>query len=152
MKRNSGFTLIELVITMVITGILAGLFVNFFSLGADTFNLVSNSQDTNQNFRIILERMGQEVREAVKMSINSGTDINILADIDEDGVYEDVRYFLSGVDLHKTIDGSGDSVLLENVKVDFSGDTSRVTVYFYTSSNDVTSQIQTSFLRRPSLS
>jgi prepilin-type N-terminal cleavage/methylation domain-containing protein len=152
LKNNSGFTLIELVITMVITGILAGLFVNFFSIGANTFNLVSSSQDANQNFRIILERMGREVREAAKMSINSGTDFILVADIDEDGVYEYVRYFISGSDLHKTIDGSDDSVLLENIKVNFSGDTSRVTVYFYTSSNDVTLQIQTSFLRRPSLS
>jgi hypothetical protein len=137
----------------VLTGILAGLFVNFFSLGADTFNLVSNSQEINQNRRIILERVGREIRQAGSITITSSTDITFSFDVDYDGADEAVRYYLSGNELHKTIDASGDTVVLENVNsLSFSGNSSRIVVLITILKDGQSSTIETSFLRRQSLS
>jgi len=152
LKHDRAFTLIELIITIVITGILAGVFVNLFSLGAKTFNLVEKGQETNQNKRIVLERMGREIRSAVKLSINSSTDLVLVADIDEDGKYEEVRYLISGDDLYKTIDNTEKSIVLENAKIDFTGDSNRVVIYLAVSSDGAASSIRTSFTRRQSLS
>jgi prepilin-type N-terminal cleavage/methylation domain-containing protein len=153
MKDTRGFTLIEIVVTIAITGILAGVFVNFFSLGAETFSLVANSQEVNQNKRIVLERMGREIRQAGSLTITSTTDIVFSADIDETGIDEAIRYFLSGTDLHRTVDGAGDTIMLNNVDtITFSGNGNRVVIFLEISSGGVTSSIQTSFLRRRSLS
>ena len=153
MKNADGFTLIELIITIVISTILAGILANFFSLGANTYNLISDSQDLIQDRRIVLQRMSREVRQAGSLTIANSTDINFTYDIDEDGINETVRYFLSGSELHKTIDGTSDMVVLDRItSFAFSGSGSRLTVTVTTQQQDTTTTLQTDFLRRQSLS
>ena len=152
MKHDNGFTLIELIITILITGILSGVFVNLFSLGARTFCLVEKGQEANQNKRIVLERMGREIRNSLKLAISSSTDLVLVADIDDDGKYEEVRYLISGGDLYKTIDNTEKFVVLENAKIDFTGDSNRVVIYLSVSSDGAASSIRACFTRRQSLS
>jgi prepilin-type N-terminal cleavage/methylation domain-containing protein len=153
MKQAKGFTLIELALTIVITGILAGIFVNFFALGTDTFNAVEKNQGTNQNGRIVLLRMGKEIKQAASLTITSATDINFSYDVDDDGADEVVRYFLSGDELHKTIDGANDTLMLEDVSsLSFTGNGSRIVIAFTIAAGGQSTTLETSFLRRKSLS
>jgi prepilin-type N-terminal cleavage/methylation domain-containing protein len=110
MKDSAGFTIIELICTMVIIGILAAMFTGYFRSQALLFNTTASDQDLNQNARVILERMGNEVRQADTMTLTSATDFSIAADIDEDGINETVRYYLSGSNLHR-VDGADQTIL-----------------------------------------
>jgi len=113
MKDSAGFTIIELICTMVIIGIVAAMFTGYFRSQALLFNTTASDQDLNQNARVILERMGNEVRQAETMTLTSATDFSITADIDEDGINETVRYYLSGSNLHR-VEGS-DQIILPDV-------------------------------------
>ena len=153
MKNQNGFTLIELIITILISGILAGLLADFFSLGAGTYRLVSDSHGLIQDRRILLEHMGREIRQAGSMSIKGSTDLTFTFDIDNDGTDETIRYYLSGSQLHKTVDGTGDTVVLDNISsIMFSGSSSLITIKITTGTGDISTTIQTGFLRRQSLS
>jgi len=153
MKNAQGYTLIELVMVIVLTGILATFFVQFFALGTDIFSLVVDSQDANQNKRVAVERMAREIRHADSLNITGLTDINITVDVDDDGDTELVRYFVSGGDLHKTVDGASATVVLENVTVSFTGSASRVVVAIdIVHGSGYTSRIRTGLLRRRSMS
>lgn len=152
MKLSEGFTLIEMILIIVLTGILAGIFVNFFSLGTDTFNLVEKNQEINQNVRLVLERMGRQIRQAGSLTLTSTTDITFAYDVDDDGADETVRYFLSGDEMHSTIDGSTDTLILEHVSsLSFSGDSRRIVVFLTVTTDGQSLSIETSFLRRQSL-
>ncbi len=152
MKSSDGFTLIELIITIVISTILAGILANFFSLGANTYNLISNSQDLIQDRRIVFQRMSREIRQAENLTVANSTDINFTFDIDGDGLNETVRYFLSGSELHKTINGTGNMVVLDSITaLSFSGSGSLITLTVTTHKQDATTTMQTGFLRRQSL-
>ena len=84
--------------------------------------------------------------------LSEEADLTVVSDIDSNGDLETVRYFISGSDLHKTIDGSSDTVVIEDASVTFSGDGDRVIIYVQISSGGVTTEIRTSFTRRLSLS
>ncbi len=148
---SSGFTLIEFIITILLASILAGIFVNFFSLGTDIFYRMYSSQDVKQIKRLIINRMGYEIRQADELTINSATDLSFSSDIDSDGVAEQVRYFMSGNELHKTIDGAGDTVLIQNASVTFTGDSDRVVISLAVSFDGAVSRMRTAMLRRRSL-
>ena len=110
MKDSAGFTLIEMICTIVIIGILATMFTGYFSSQALLFSTTVSDQDLNQNARVILERMASEVRQADTMTLTSSSDFSVTADVDGDGVIETVRYYLSGSDLHR-VEGADQSIL-----------------------------------------
>jgi prepilin-type N-terminal cleavage/methylation domain-containing protein len=113
MKDSAGFTLIEMICTIVIIGILATMFTGYFSSQALLFSTTVSDQDLNQNARVILERMASEVRQAATMTLTSSSDFSVTADINGDGVIETVRYYLSGSDLHRV--QASDQTILQNV-------------------------------------
>jgi len=113
MKDSAGFTLIEIICTIVIIGILAAMFTGYFRTQALMFNTTASDQDLNQNARVILERMASEVRQADTMTYTSAADFSVAADVDGDGVNETVRYYLSGTDLHRV--EASDQIILPNV-------------------------------------
>lgn len=57
-----GFTLIELVITIVLIGIVAGMGTNFFGLGLNAFLGQEARADLNNQGRLAVERMAREIR------------------------------------------------------------------------------------------
>jgi len=151
MGSGSGFTLIETVMVIVVAAIIVGVYANFFTLGVNVFTTLESSQDINQNKSVIAVRMESEIRQAQGFTLTSATDIQFTSDIDGDGVPETVRYFQSGTDLHKTVNGANDTVIAENAAVSFTGSTSRPIITLTISSDGKTSRIRTSVLRRPAL-
>ena len=152
-KREQGFTLIEIVVTIVITGIIAYIFLNFFSLGTDSYTLIETRSDVLQDERIVLDRMVREIRQAATITITSATDISFTYDDDSDGINETYRYCLASGNLRRTIDAAGDTLILDNVSsLTFSGDTNQVTITFTVSREGQSLTIQSRALRRTALS
>jgi prepilin-type N-terminal cleavage/methylation domain-containing protein len=152
-KREQGFTLIEIVVTIVITGIIAYIFLNFFSLGTDSYTLIETRNDVLQDERVVLDRMVREIRQAATITITSATDISFTYDDDSDGINETYHYYLASGNLIRTIDAAGDTLILDNVtSLTFSGDTNQVTITFTVSREGQSLTIQSRALRRTSLS
>jgi len=60
-KSASGFTLVELIISIVILGVIASITAKVLSSGVDTYAFVSDRHDTFQRARLSMERMVDEI-------------------------------------------------------------------------------------------
>jgi prepilin-type N-terminal cleavage/methylation domain-containing protein len=152
-RLQRGFTLIELVVVIVIVGIIAYIFLNFFNLGVDSYKLIDSRSDLTQNGRVVLQRMIREISQASSLTITSSTDISFTWDDTGNGVNDTSRYYLSGTDLRRTINGSNDTVILDNVSsLSFTGNSYRIVIKFTVTSGNQNLTIESSALRRMSLS
>lgn len=59
--KNGGFTLIEVVLTIVIVGIIAGVAAKILMSGLDTYSFVVNRKDATQHARVGMEKMVSEL-------------------------------------------------------------------------------------------
>ncbi len=57
-KKNSGFTLVELIVTMAILSILGTAVIGFFSVSASSYKTVSNDVDLQQEAQIAMNQIG----------------------------------------------------------------------------------------------
>jgi prepilin-type N-terminal cleavage/methylation domain-containing protein len=148
-----GFTLIEIVVTIVITAILAYIFLNFFSLGTDSYTLIETRSDLIQDERVVLQRMVRELHQAATITLTSPTDISFTYDDNSDGINETYRYYLSGSNLRRTINGASDTLILDNVSsLSFTGDTNRITIMFTVTRGGQSLTVESRALRRTALS
>ncbi len=115
-SNESGFTFIEVVIATMVMAIMSGMFINFFGTSARTFTMIDNRQELTQTARIMLERMGRELRTAGAISSASGTDLEFDCDIDDDGTDDTLIYSLVSSNLRRKIQGAGGpQTILDNV-------------------------------------
>ncbi len=161
-QHSKGFTLIEIIITILIMSIMAGIFINFFSVGADTFSLIDAQQELNQSGRIILERMGRKLREATydpanyPVTVEAGnTKVTFYHDMDGDGTPDKTEYYKNGSNLCRDINDGGEEVLLDNISgVAFTKQTTNgvlVKITLTLISQGLTKPLQTAVLLRQSL-
>ena len=68
-NRDSGFTLIEIVITMVLLGILAGVLAPMFVSSMDAYSDTAARNELTARGRLALERLARELRLAVPNSV-----------------------------------------------------------------------------------
>lgn len=107
---RSGFTLIEILVTIAVLGIVVVLIGNF---SGDTFflsNMFQSSLNMADEARRIIRPMANEIRSASPsasgaFSIETATDttFTFFSDIDNDTVPERVRYFLNGTIIQKGV-------------------------------------------------
>lgn len=76
--RQSGFTLIEIVVSIVLLGILSIVGANMLSDSFSTSNFVSRETVGVGNIRYALERIGREIRETRTVVANTGTSITFI--------------------------------------------------------------------------
>jgi prepilin-type N-terminal cleavage/methylation domain-containing protein len=76
-KREEGFTLIELIIGIVITGILGGFGVQFLTSSMSMNQQMAGRKDLVDDAKIAFERMVREIRFADSVTLNSSTSITI---------------------------------------------------------------------------
>ena len=110
MKNDHGFTLLEILIAMAITAI--GLvFVTYFTIDLSNFGLTLDTRLENQReLEMTLRTMLSEIRSmgpgengAYPIATADGTTFTFYTDIDGDGTFEQVRYFLQAGVLKKGI-------------------------------------------------
>ncbi|MCP3701047.1 MAG: prepilin-type N-terminal cleavage/methylation domain-containing protein [Aliivibrio sp.] len=68
MKRISGFTLIELILTIIVVGIIAIAASNTLVLGFQSYNDSIDRQDNQMQAKFVIEKLSRELRHAVPNS------------------------------------------------------------------------------------
>jgi len=101
MKENKGFTLIEVLISMVILIVITGLILAFFQNVTDSSRRFSSSLIAQQQVQQTLQVIVPELRSAAQANTGaypvfgvSSTTLGFYSDVDRDGLFERVRYFL----------------------------------------------------------
>ena len=110
MKKNSGFTLLEIVVAMGITIMMGYLFVMLARDTTDTGLRFSNSLFTEQQIQQTLQIILPEIRSASQSNIGAypidaaaTSSFIFYSDIDLDGLFERVRYFANGTTFTKGV-------------------------------------------------
>ncbi len=69
MKRALGFTLIELILTIVVVGLVALAASNTLQLGFQSYNDSIDRQDNQMQAKFLIEKLSRELRHAVPNSV-----------------------------------------------------------------------------------
>lgn len=69
MKSNNGFTLIELILTIVVVGIIALAASNTLLLGFQSYNDSMDRQDNQMQAKFVIEKISRELRHAIPNSV-----------------------------------------------------------------------------------
>ena len=100
-KKYKGFTLLEVLISMVILIVVTSLILVFFWNVTDTSRRFSSSLIAQQQVQQTLQIIVPELRSAAQSNTGvypifgvSSTTLGFYSDIDRDGLFERVRYFL----------------------------------------------------------
>lgn len=72
MKKKKGFTLVELVVVMAILVIFSGLVLSLFLSQNKNFNSVQNSTELQNEARLVLTNMEDDIKVAQARKINAG--------------------------------------------------------------------------------
>lgn len=110
MKKNSGFTILELVIAMGITVIVAVLFMRFSRDVTDSTLRFSGSLVAQQQIQQTLQLMMPEIRSASQSNLGgypigqaTSSTFEFYSDVDRNGTFDKVRYFLNGTTFEKGV-------------------------------------------------
>lgn len=107
---NRGFTLLEILIAVAISAT-ALAFISYFTIDVAGFGLniqsrLQTERELEMTLRIMLTEirsMGPAANGAYNIAIANATTFQFYSDIDGDGSFEQVRYFLNGTILQKGI-------------------------------------------------
>lgn len=108
--NNKGFTLIEVLVGMVIAVIVVFFIISFAADITDSSLRLSGSLFTQQQLQQTLQVMIPEIRSvgqsnvgAYPIEVATTTTFSFYSDIDRDGKFEKVRYFLDGTTFKKGV-------------------------------------------------
>jgi prepilin-type N-terminal cleavage/methylation domain-containing protein len=110
LKQEAGFTLIEIVVTLVLVGILsvfAGLFMTTFLNG---YFMVKNNSDTAMKAQMALDRMSIELRDVSALS--ALTDNSLITYTNPSGAGRTIKFVGSNIYLSTP----ADNILIDNVQ------------------------------------
>lgn len=111
-KREAGFTLIEIVVTLLLVGILSvftGLFMNTFLSG---YFMVKNNSDTAMKAQMALDRISLEMREV--SAIAALTDNSLITYTNPSGANRTIRFQAPYIYLSTLT--ANNSILIDNVQ------------------------------------
>lgn len=111
-KNKKGFTLLEVILTMIIVGIIMGVVSQILLGGAQTYSFVSNRKATLQDVRQAMFRIGQELERIDTADINAITNTSINF-TDDKGFATTIRLVSAGSDL---VVFRGPNALVNHVK------------------------------------
>jgi len=114
LKREEGFTLIEMVVTLVLVGIMSvfvGLFLTTF---LNSYFMVKNNSDTAMKAQMALDRISLELRDSTPISVL--TDNSLITyrntQIDPAGTDRTIKFVGSNIYLSTP----ADNILIDNVQ------------------------------------
>ncbi len=110
LKKNKGFTLLEIIITLAIFSLIMGV-VGLFARNLFYYNSIfSGGLTSYDEAKKILQPISSEIRSASPSSLGAypvetagNTTFTFFSDINNDGLKEKIRYFLSGNILTKGV-------------------------------------------------
>ena len=105
-----GFTLLELVVTMVVISILAGVLGPFLYQSVESVTAAYNTKALSSQGRITLELMAQDIRNT--RSASSGPELTVGTNSITVSTLGDktIAYSLSGSDIIKTVNGTASTM------------------------------------------
>jgi len=129
MKTNKGFSLMEMVITIVVLAIISGFSFVFFINLIKTYSIMRDERGIHQEGAYIVERISRELRSAVAVSVPSASEIAFQVAqrmSTDDSKLQDanryIKYCLSGTDLYRATGASayptcpGGSIISKNIQ------------------------------------
>ena len=109
-RREAGFTLIEIIVTLVLVGILsvfAGLFMTTFLNG---YFMVKNNSDTAMKAQMALDRISLELRDV--SAVSALTDNSLITYTNPSGAGRTIKFVGSNIYLSTP----ADQILIDNVQ------------------------------------
>jgi len=110
--KEKGFTLIEIIITIVILSVIGVFSFSFFSYLTRTYTMMESKRTVHQEAVYALERISRELRDAKEVKVNN----NVLQFERANSTAQDsnkhIKFYLSGTDLYR--DSAEDSGFTTN--------------------------------------
>jgi prepilin-type N-terminal cleavage/methylation domain-containing protein len=130
--NQKGMTLIELVITIVIMGVVAGVVIPIFMITIEAYELKIQREDIREQSAFVMAKMPREIRRIRSMKDVLTASSSVLEFVNIDG--DTLRYRLVGDELMRQLNGGTEQVFADKVSA-LSFD------YFYFSDGDVQTSI-----------
>jgi len=113
-RRQKGFTIIELIVTILIIGIIAGLGIPLLVELLDSLQYVVYRKGLSESSEVVLRKMTREIRrlkdDTSVYTANSTTFRFKVNDENNPLVQHTIEYRLSGNDLEREYDGTTDTI------------------------------------------
>ena len=93
---KTGLTLFELLISMLLISAMLGAIWMIFRTGLITFYGTSDRQNISDQASVAFTTMTNELRQASSVISATGTAVRFYADVNSDGVNEDIQYIWNG--------------------------------------------------------
>lgn len=110
--NNSGFTVVEIVVSLTIATIIFLLVSSAYVISQQAYNQTDTKAELTQNGRVILDRMTREIRQARRISTNLPTDTSSPDDLPNEIKFLDghdisfkhyIRYYQSSTELKRQV-------------------------------------------------
>lgn len=120
MKDNKGFTLIEVLITMIVSTIIIGAIVAYSGIGVSSFRTAETETLVKKENQIVVNSMLNKFRAVKKYRTITGSDREVIdiitGTVDESKIYHNTNYCYiilndGGVYLYKLGDSDGENFL-----------------------------------------
>ncbi|HOV89451.1 MAG TPA: prepilin-type N-terminal cleavage/methylation domain-containing protein [Syntrophorhabdaceae bacterium] len=111
--KDKGFSLIEIIITIVILGIIGLFSFSFFSSLTRTYAMMGSKRTVHQEAAYALERVSRELRDAKKVNVNNDVLDFEKANPKGQDTNKYVKFYRSGSDLYR--DSASDSGFTTNI-------------------------------------
>jgi len=118
-KGAEGFTLIELLIVMVLIIVVVSMISATFIISTNTSRDVIEITTSGIDSRVTMYRISKDLREAVNLTKAENDEIIFQSDVDSDGDYEILNYYLADADghynLYRKVDNESAKIVADNI-------------------------------------
>lgn len=115
MKNDKGFTLLEMVLSIILIGIIAGFIGGILFHETGMFKLIIPRKESKLDAKLVMERLLKEFRDSYQNSYNSGNNVSFKVPYTVYKGYTSVRVFSSSNKLYLSTNGTTPKIIADNV-------------------------------------